>query len=238
MVGEPVASGLSMEESRMWHPDFKVAAQYVMSPPIRGAEHREALRDALSRGVLQLVATDHAVFNSTQKAAGRDDFTVIPNGVNGIEERLHVTWQEMVVSGRMTPSDFVRVTSTTAAQVFGVYPRKGVVEPGADADVIVLDPAARHVISAATHHSRMDTNIYEGYEVQGRVVTTISRGRVMWDGGRLTDEVKPGSGRFVELPAFPPHMFGGLQAADARSSVAAQSAKYSPQVVKDLRDEL
>lgn len=99
MIGEPVASGLALDESIMWHPNFTVAAAAVMSPPVRAKSHGEALKQALAGGVLQLVATDHAVFNSTQKAVGKGDFRVIPNGVNGLEERLHVVWQEMVVPG-------------------------------------------------------------------------------------------------------------------------------------------
>jgi len=99
VIGEPVVSGLALDESRLWDANFTVAAQYVMSPPIRSSEHRLALKRALAGGVLQLVATDHAVFSSSQKALGRDDFRLIPNGVNGIEERLHVTWNEMVRAG-------------------------------------------------------------------------------------------------------------------------------------------
>lgn len=99
VIGEPVTSGLSLDESAMWHPNFDVAASYVMSPPIRSAADRAAVRAALAGGVLSLVATDHAVFNTTQKRAGRGDFRLIPNGVNGIEERMHVVWEEMVNSG-------------------------------------------------------------------------------------------------------------------------------------------
>lgn len=99
VIGEPVASGLALDESLMWHPNFTVAAAAVMSPPIRDRSHGEALKQALAGGALQLVATDHAVFNSTQKAVGKHDFRLIPNGVNGLEERLHVVWQEMVVPG-------------------------------------------------------------------------------------------------------------------------------------------
>lgn len=99
MIGEPVASGLALDESCMWDANYTRAAACVMSPPIRGAAHAAALRGALATNTLQLVATDHAVFNSSQKAVGAADFRSIPNGVNGIEERLHVVWQEMVNSG-------------------------------------------------------------------------------------------------------------------------------------------
>eukprot|EP01023_Acetabularia_acetabulum_P067486 TRINITY_DN9322_c0_g1_i9.p1 TRINITY_DN9322_c0_g1~~TRINITY_DN9322_c0_g1_i9.p1 ORF type:complete len:449 (+),score=86.60 TRINITY_DN9322_c0_g1_i9:2-1348(+) len=200
LIAEPVASGLSMDESKMWDADFKTAAQYVMSPPIRSAEHRNALKKALAGGILDLVATDHAVFNSTQKALGKNDFRLIPNGVNGVEERLHVVWNEMVNSGMISPMDFVRITSTTAAKVFNLYPQKGILQSGSDADVIVLDPSLKHTISAKSHHSRMDTNIYEGMQVQGKVVTTISRGRIVWNNDEL--KVSEGSGRFLQLSPF------------------------------------
>jgi dihydropyrimidinase len=193
-----------------------------MSPPIRKqAVDGVALRHALASGLLHLVGTDHAVFNSTQKAAGRDDFRKIPNGVNGIEERMHVTWEIMVNSGLMSPSDFVRVTSTAASKIFNIYPRKGVIAVGSDADVILLDPTIQHTLSAATHHSRVDMNVFEGMNITGKVVTTVSRGRIVWNvsalmcrrsavvltrpllqDGRL--HVQAYTGRYVPLPPCPP----------------------------------
>ena len=212
VIGETVTSAIALDESRMWDANFTVAAQYVMSPPIRSAASGAAVQAALAGGVLQVLGTDHAVFNSTQKAAGRHDFRVIPNGVNGIEERLHVAWDEMVNSGRMPPTEFVRAVSTAAAQAFHIYPRKGLIAPGSDADVIVFDPQQEHTISAGSHHSRMDTNVYEGRKVRGRVTTTISRGRVVWHEGVL--EVQRGSGRQVFLPTGGP-LFAGLDARGA-----------------------
>ena len=220
VIGEPVASGLFWDESKMWDPDFKVAAQYVMSPPIRGPGHKEALQAALASGALQIVATDHAVFNSTQKALGKDDFNIIPNGVNGIEERVHITWHTMVASGLMTPSDFVRATSADAAKAFNIYPQKGLLAPGSDADIMILDPAEKHTISAKTHHSRMDTNIYEGVTVEGKVTTTISQGKVVWENGKLN--TVRGAGRFIEMKPFGP-LFDGLDKADAAKAAAAKA---------------
>eukprot|EP00879_Flechtneria_rotunda_P006700 GHRR01007040.1.p1 GENE.GHRR01007040.1~~GHRR01007040.1.p1 ORF type:complete len:271 (+),score=89.28 GHRR01007040.1:842-1654(+) len=208
IIGEPIASGLALDETAMWDTNFTRAAAAVMSPPIRSKDHGAALKRALAGGLLQLVGTDHAVFNSSQKAVGRRDFRFIPNGVNGLEERMHVVWQEMVVSGLITPQDYVRITSTAAAQVFNIYPQKGRTAPGSDADVIVLDPRVNHTISAATHHSRIDTNVYEGKAIQGKVTVTISRGRLVWYGGKLN--IKPGTGRFIKLPANGP-LFEGLQ---------------------------
>ncbi|KAK6119816.1 hypothetical protein DH2020_046441 [Rehmannia glutinosa] len=112
VIGEPVVSGLVLDDSALWDPDFQTAAKFVMSPPIRAPGHGKALQAALSTGILQLVGTDHCTFNSTQKALGIGDFRKIPNGVNGLEERMHLVWDTMVVSGQISVTDFVRVTST------------------------------------------------------------------------------------------------------------------------------
>ncbi|KAI5075203.1 hypothetical protein GOP47_0009279 [Adiantum capillus-veneris] len=212
VIGEPVVSGLALDDSVLWDPDFDVAAKYVMSPPIRPAGHNMALRAALSTGLLQLVGTDHCTFNSTQKAAGKGDFRKIPNGVNGIEERMHILWDLMVNSGKITPMDYVRITSTACAQIFNIYPRKGAIIPGADADIILLNPNATSTISSKTHHSNVDTNIYEGWTLKGKIEVTISRGRVVWENGVLN--VFPGSGRYIHLPPYS-YLFDGLDKIDS-----------------------
>ncbi|KAL4420181.1 hypothetical protein ABPG77_008317 [Micractinium sp. CCAP 211/92] len=234
VIGETVASALARDESALWDPDFDRAAQFVMSPPIRSKEHQAALQAAAAGGVLQLVGTDHAVFNSTQKRVGRHDFRIIPNGVNGLEERMHVVWQELVASGRVSPSDFVRLTSTAAAQIFNIYPRKGVIAEGSDADVVIFDPALEHTISAASHHSAMDTNIYEGYRVQGKVVTTISRGRLVWHEGRLN--ITRGTGRFVPTPTHGP-LFAGLERRGQPELALVDVARYGGVPVRRVGDQ-
>ncbi|GJP35552.1 hypothetical protein CLOM_g20058 [Closterium sp. NIES-68] len=212
VVGEPVVSGIALNDSHLWSPDFSHAAQFVMSPPIRSAEHVAAVKAALATGTLQLVATDHCPFNSSQKARGRHDFRLIPNGVNGIEERMHITWDVMVNSGLMSPSDYVRITSTECAKIFNLYPLKGVVAEGSDADLIVLNPRGSTSISAATHHSRIDTNVYEGWRMKGNVEVTVSQGTVVWQHGQLN--VTRGAGRFVPMRPFGP-LFHGIQERDA-----------------------
>ena len=202
IIGETVTSAIALNDTVLWNANFTEAAKYVMSPPIRSAASGAAVKAALAGGALQLLGTDHAVFNSTQKRAGLNDFRLIPNGVNGIEERMHVAWEELVNAGLVSPMDYVRITSTEAAKLFNVYPQKGTIAVGSDADVIVLDPTVEHTISAGTHHSRMDTNVYEGRHVRGKVVTTISRGRLVWHEGKLTAEVTRGSGRYVPLAPF------------------------------------
>lgn len=174
-----------------------------MSPPIRSKEHQGALIHGLVDESLTIIATDHAVFNSTQKAKGKPpqaDFRTLPNGVNGIEERMHVTWDKMVNSGLISPSAYVSITSAETAKVFNIFPQKGHIAPGSDADVILFDPEVEHTISAATHHSRMDTNIYEGYTMKGKVVMTISQGNVVWENEKLN--TVEGAGRYIKMEPF------------------------------------
>ncbi|KAF9665763.1 hypothetical protein SADUNF_Sadunf16G0157600 [Salix dunnii] len=210
VVGEPVVSGLVLDDSRLWDSDFTTASKYVMSPPIRASGHGKALQGALSNGVLQLVGTDHCVFNSTQKAFGIDDFRKIPNGVNGIEERMHLVWDTMVESGQISITDYVRVTSTE--WIFNMYPRKGAIIPGSDADIIILNPHSTFEINARSHHSRTDTNVYEGRRGKGKVEVTIAGGRVVWENNEL--KVVPGSGKYIKMAPFS-YLFSGLDRADA-----------------------
>lgn len=220
VVGEPVVSGMTMDESMLLHPNFTIAAQYVMSPPIRKHDvDGVALQGALASGVLDLVGTDHAVFNSTQKAKGKHDFRIIPNGVNGLEERMVVVYDTMVSKGLIDLPRYVEVTSTAAAKVFNAYPQKGCVCVGSDADLVVFDPSQKTTVSAATHHSAMDTNIYEGRTYQGKVDVVVSQGEVVFENGKLTDVVKPGRGKFVPLG---PHMslYEGMDKLSAANTAA------------------
>lgn len=212
VIGEPVVSGLILDDSILWHSDFHTAAKYVMSPPIRAPGHGKALQAALSTGVLQLVGTDHCTFNSTQKAMGIDDFRKIPNGVNGLEERMHLVWDTMVASGQLSVTDFVKVTSTECARIFNIYPRKGAILVGSDADIIILNPNSSFEISANTHHYRTDTNVYEGRRGKGKVEVTIAGGRIVWGEEEL--KVVPGSGNYIKMAPFN-YLFEGLETADA-----------------------
>ncbi|PIA60132.1 hypothetical protein AQUCO_00400788v1 [Aquilegia coerulea] len=221
VVGEPVVSGLVLDDSWLWDNDFSTAAKYVMSPPIRKRGHDKALQAALSTKILQLVGTDHCTFNSTQKALGIDDFRKIPNGVNGIEERMHLIWDTMVESGQISVTDYVRITSTECAQIFNIYPKKGAVLAGSDADIIILNPNSSFEISARSHHSRSDTNVYEGRRGKGKVEVTIAGGKVVWEHDELN--VVPGSGRYIEMPPFG-HLFNGIDKVDA----AYMSSLHAP----------
>ena len=202
VFGEVLAGHLVIDDSVYRHPDWNYAAAHVMSPPFRSKENQEALWRGLQSGNLQTTATDHCCFCADQKAMGKDDFTKIPNGTGGVEDRMAVLWHHGVNSGRLTANEFVRVTSTNAAQIFNLYPRKGSVSVGADADLVVWDPAGSRTISAKTHHQKVDFNIFEGMKVKGVPSHTISQGRVVWADGKL-DAVE-GAGRYVDRPTFPP----------------------------------
>ena len=201
VYGECLAGHLLIDESVYYNKDWSTAAAHVMSPPFRPKEHQEALWRGLQSGNLQTTATDHCCFCDDQKAAGRNDFSKIPNGTGGVEDRMAVLWHHGVNTGRLTPSEFVRVTSTNAAQIFNIYPRKGFIGVGADADITVWDPEATRRISVKTHHQKVDYNIFEGMTVKGVPSYTLSQGRVCWANGKL--DVVEGSGRYIDRPAFP-----------------------------------
>ncbi|WP_416763475.1 dihydropyrimidinase [Roseateles sp. So40a] len=218
VYGEVLAGHLLIDDSVYRHPDFATAAAYVMSPPFRPKIHQEFLWRGLQSGQLHTTATDHCTFCADQKAAGRENFARIPNGCGGIEERMAVIWDAGVNTGRLTPSEFVAITSANCAQLFNLYPRKGVIAPGADADLVLWDPQATKTLSARTHHSRNDFNIFEGRTVRGIPSHTISQGRVVYADGDLRAEA--GKGRYLKRPPFGPH----FKAAQARSQDLAPTA--------------
>jgi dihydropyrimidinase len=203
VFGEVLAGHLLIDDSVYRDKDVEVAAAHVMSPPFRSSEHQAALWRGLQSGNLQTTATDHCCFCADQKAMGKDDFRLIPNGTAGVENRLEVLWDQGVNSGRLTMNEFVRVTSTNAAQIFNIYPRKGSVSVGADADIVVWDPAATKTISAKTHQQKVDYNVFEGMTVTGCASHTISQGKVVFADGKL--DVERGAGRYVDRPAFAPY---------------------------------
>ena len=208
VFGEVLAGHLLIDDSVYLDKNFDTAAAHVMSPPFRSHEHQEALWHGLQSGNLQTTATDHYCFCADQKAMGKDDFRLIPNGTGGVENRLEVLWDQGVNTGRLTMNEFVGATSANAAQIFNVYPRKGSISAGADADIVVWDPEATKTISAKTHHQNVDYNIFEGMTVKGCASHTISRGKVVYANGEL--DVERGAGRYIDRPAFAP-IYDALQ---------------------------
>ena len=184
---------LSIED--LARPGFD-GAKYVASPPLRPREHQRSLWRGLRTNDLSVVSTDHCPFCfAEQKELGRGDFSKIPNGIPGVEHRMDLLHQG-VAAGEISLARWVEVASTTPARMFGLYPRKGTIQPGSDADIVIYDPRARQVLSAATHHMNVDYSAYEGMEITGRVETVLSRGRVVIDAGEYHGV--PGHGRFTE----------------------------------------
>jgi dihydropyrimidinase len=202
VFGEPLIQFLTLDESEYFNKDWAHAARRVMSPPFRGKEHQDGLWAGLQSGSLQVVATDHAAFSTEQKMMGIDDFTKIPNGTGGLEERLAVLWTEGVETGRLTRTEFVAATSTNIAKILNIYPKKGSIAEGADADIVVWDPSISKTISAASQKSVLDYNVFEGFEVKAQSRFTLSRGETIWAWGK-NSLPQPGRGKFVPRPPFP-----------------------------------
>jgi dihydropyrimidinase len=200
VYGEVLAGHLVIDDSVYRHPDFATAAAHVMSPPFRPKSHQEALWRGLQSGQLHTTATDHCTFCAAQKAAGADNFAKIPNGTGGVEERMAVLWDAGVNTGRLTPSEWVAITSANAAKLFNIYPKKGCVAVGADADIALWDPAGTKTLSAKTQHSKGDFNIFEGRTITGIPSHTISQGKLVWANGDL--RAVQGAGRYIKRPPF------------------------------------
>ncbi|MCO6475514.1 MAG: dihydropyrimidinase [Phaeodactylibacter sp.] len=170
-------------------------AKWVMSPPLRQKKDQETLWAGLNQGLVQVVATDHCPFKWEQKMMGKDDFSKIPNGHPAIEHRMELLWSEGVEKGRISANKYVEVTSTNPAKIFGMYPRKGCIAAGSDADLVIFDPEKQHELSAKTHHMNVDYSAYEGWKVKGKCETVILRGEVAIDKGEV--KIKKGYGQFV-----------------------------------------
>jgi dihydropyrimidinase len=200
--GEPLIQHLTLDESEYFNKDWDHAARRVMSPPFRDKANQDSLWAGLAAGSLQVVATDHCAFTTRQKRTGLGDFTKIPNGTGGLEDRLPVLWTKGVRTGRLTMNEFVAVTSTNIAKILNVYPRKGAIVVGAEADIVVWDPAKSKIITARNQASAIDYNVFEGIAVTGLPRFTLSRGDVVFADGKITAE--NGRGRFVERKPNPP----------------------------------
>ena len=193
--GEPLIQHLTLDESEYFHPDWDHAARRVMSPPFRAKHHQDSLWAGLAAGTLSCVATDHCAFTTDQKRFGLGNFTKIPNGTGGLEDRLPMLWSAGVNTGRITMNEFVAVTSTNIAKIMGMYPKKGAVLVGADADLVVWDPEATKTISASSQQSAIDYNVFDGKEVKGLPRYTLSRGMVAVADGKV--QSREGHGQFV-----------------------------------------
>ena len=189
---------LSLEN--MDAPGFE-GAKYVFTPPLREKWHQEKLWNGLKRDHLQVVSTDHCPFCfKEQKEMGKDDFTKIPNGGPGVEHRMSLIYSGGVAAGRFSANRFVELVATTPAKLFGLYPRKGTIAAGSDADIVIFDPNRKQTISAATHHMRVDYSMFEGIEVTGVTDTVLSRGKVVVQGNQFLG--RAGAGEFIKRALY------------------------------------
>ena len=194
--GEPLIQHLTLDESEYFNKDWDHAARRVMSPPFRNKHHQDSLWAGLQAGSLQVVATDHCAFTTEQKRNGVGDFTKIPNGTGGLEDRMPMLWTQGVSTGRLTMNEFVAVTSTNIAKILNCYPKKGAILVGSDADIVVWDPNKEKTIAATSQQSAIDYNVFEGKHVKGLPRYTLSRGHVSVDDGEIKTE--QGHGKFVK----------------------------------------
>jgi dihydropyrimidinase len=181
-------------DASLYEKDFE-SAKWVMSPPLRQQKDQETLWAGINQGLVQVVATDHCPFFWKQKLMGSRDFSKIPNGHPAIENRMELLYSEGVNKGRISLNKYVEVACTNPAKIFGMFPRKGTIAPGSDADIVLFDPLERHRISASTHHMNVDYSAYEGWDLTGKVKTVILRGKLAIDGGRCL--VEKGYGKFI-----------------------------------------
>jgi len=182
-------------DASLYEQNFE-GAKWVMSPPLREKKDKETLWAGLNQGLVNVVATDHCPFMWEQKLMGKDDFSKIPNGHPAIENRMELLFSEGVNKGKITLNKYVEVASTNAAKIFGMFPKKGTIAIGSDADIIIFDPNEKHTLSAKTHHMNVDYSGYEGWEVKGKVKTVLLRGQVVIDNNEC--KVSKGYGQFIK----------------------------------------
>jgi len=182
-------------DASVYEKDFE-GAKWVMSPPLREKKDQQALWAGINQGTVQIVATDHCPFTWEKKLMGEKDFSKIPNGHPAIEHRMELLFSEGVNKGKISLNKFVEVTSTNPAKIFGMFPKKGTIGIGCDADIIIFDANEEHSLSAKTHHMNVDYSAYEGWKLKGKVKTTILRGQVAVDNEEV--KIKKGYGKFVK----------------------------------------
>jgi len=184
-----------MLDASLYEKDFE-GAKWVMSPPLREKKDQIALWSGINQGLIQVVGTDHCPFNWEQKLMGKDDFSKIPNGHPAIEHRMEFLYSEGVHQDKISLTKYVELTSTNAAKIFGMYPRKGTIAIGSDADIVIFDPKKEHTISVETHHMNCDYSAYEGRKVMGKTETVILRGKIAIENNEC--KLKAGFGQFIK----------------------------------------
>ena len=200
VYAESLCGHLLLDETVYFAKDPEVAARYVMSPPYRSRDHIDALWEGLKTGAIQTTASDNCTFTQENRNRGLDDFTKIPNGAPGIEDRMRIIWDQGVRTGKLSPEKFVAVTSTNAAKIFNIYPRKGLIAPGADADIVIWAPGKEHTVSAQTHMHAIDYSVFENMTFTGSPVITILNGEIVFEQAEVT--ARAGQGQYIYRPPF------------------------------------
>ena len=190
-------------DASLYEQNFE-GAKWVMSPPLREKKDQATLWAGINQGLVQVVATDHCPFMLEQKLMGKDDFSKIPNGHPAIENRMELLYSEGVAKNKITLNKYVEVTSTNVAKIFGMFPKKGTISIGSDADIVIMDPAEQHTLSAKTHHMNVDYSGYEGWNITGKVKTVLLRGKIAIDNNKCF--VEKGYGKFIKRNKVSQHI--------------------------------
>uniref|UniRef100_A0A8C6MKB4 Dihydropyrimidinase like 5a n=1 Tax=Nothobranchius furzeri TaxID=105023 RepID=A0A8C6MKB4_NOTFU len=229
--GETTTAHTVLTGMQYYHQDWSHAAAHVTVPPLRlDPNTPNFLMSLLGNDTLNVLASDHRPFTIKQKAMGKDDFTKIPHGLPGIQDRMSVIWEKGVIGGKIDENRFVAITSSNAAKIYNLYPQKGRIIPGADADVVVWDPEGSKTISVENQFQGGDINLYEGLRCHGVPLVTISRGRLVYENGMFT--CAEGSGKFCPLRTFPDHLYKKMVQREKSQAVkAVEREPYTGDVV-------